>query len=56
MNTVMMSFIAESLEAAPLNNADYPNITRWHKSIQNRPAYQVAEEKGGRNDLTMFVK
>jgi len=52
----MMSFIAESLDAAPLNNADYPNINRWHRSIQDRPAYQTAEGKGGRNDLTMFIK
>lgn len=54
--TVMMSFIAESLEAAPIDASAYPNISRWHKTIQNRPAYQRAEEKGGKNDLTMFVK
>ncbi|GAA5936091.1 bifunctional glutathione transferase/peroxidase [Sporobolomyces koalae] len=53
---VMMSFIAESLEAAPIDQSAYPNIARWHKTIQNRPAYQRAEEKGGKNDLTMFVK
>ena len=53
---VMMSFIAESLEAAPIDSSVYPNISRWHKSIQTRPAYQRAEEKGGKNDLTMFVK
>lgn len=52
----MMSFIAESLEAAPIDSSVYPNISRWHKSIQTRPAYQRAEEKGGKNDLTMFVK
>ncbi|GAA5838980.1 hypothetical protein JCM3766R1_004547 [Sporobolomyces carnicolor] len=53
---IMMSFIAESLEAAPIDSSAYPNISRWHKSLQNRPAYARAEEKGGKNDLTMFVK
>ncbi|GAA5869372.1 hypothetical protein JCM16303_000446 [Sporobolomyces ruberrimus] len=53
---IMMSFIAESLEAAPIDSSAYPNINRWHKSIQSRPKYQIAEEKGGKNDLTMFVK
>ncbi|GAA5988424.1 hypothetical protein JCM5350_005307 [Sporobolomyces pararoseus] len=50
---IMMSFIAESLEAAPIDSSVYPNVSRWHKSIQTRPAYQRAEEKGGKNDLTI---
>ncbi|GAA6061055.1 hypothetical protein JCM10212_000098 [Sporobolomyces blumeae] len=53
---IMMSFIAESLEAAPIDQAPYGNIRRWHQQMQSRAAYQRAEAKGGKNDLTMFVK
>ncbi|GAA5949873.1 hypothetical protein JCM21900_004234 [Sporobolomyces salmonicolor] len=53
---IMMSFIAESLEAAPVDADAYPNIQRWFKAIEARPAWQKAEEKGGKNDLSIFTK
>ncbi|GAA5868502.1 hypothetical protein JCM1840_007021 [Sporobolomyces johnsonii] len=53
---IMMSFIAESLEAAPVNADEYPNIQRWLKAIEARPAWQKAAEKGGKNDMSIFTR
>merc|ERR1711939_521714 len=42
---IMMSFIAEGLA-----------VTRWHAAIQQRPAYQAAEARGGKNNMERFMK
>lgn len=53
---VMMSFIAEGLAVTPLDLTKYPNVTRWHAAIQQRPAYQAAEARGGKNNMERFMK
>lgn len=52
----MMSFVAEILDTAPLDSASYPNITRWHAAMLDRPAYKAALEKGGENNMRRFVQ
>ncbi|GAA6038002.1 hypothetical protein JCM8097_009534 [Rhodosporidiobolus ruineniae] len=53
---IMCSFLAEGLAASPLKQEDYPNVKRWHAALEAREAYKAAEVKGGKNDLTRFVK
>ncbi|BGP14526.1 hypothetical protein JCM10213_005185 [Rhodosporidiobolus nylandii] len=53
---IMMSFIAEALASTPLDASDFPNLRRWHESMQQREAYKKAEEKGGKNDLGRFTR
>ncbi|TKA58450.1 hypothetical protein B0A53_00189 [Rhodotorula sp. CCFEE 5036] len=53
---VMMSFVAEILDTAPIDSASYPNITRWHAAMLDRPAYKAALEKGGENNMRRFVQ
>lgn len=52
----MMSFVAEVMDASPLDAADFPNIARWHASMTARPAYKAALEKGGENNMRRFVQ
>ncbi|BGP54329.1 hypothetical protein JCM8202_000761 [Rhodotorula sphaerocarpa] len=53
---IMMSFVAEVMDASPLAAADFPNIARWHASMTARPAYKAALEKGGENNMRRFVQ
>ncbi|GAA6011251.1 hypothetical protein JCM10207_008278 [Rhodosporidiobolus poonsookiae] len=53
---IMMSFIAEALEMAPVDIADYPNITRWFDAMKKRETYVKAEERGGKNDMGRFLR
>ncbi|GAA5882010.1 hypothetical protein JCM3774_003241 [Rhodotorula dairenensis] len=53
---IMMSFVAEILDTAPIDSAAYPNITRWHAAMLDRPAYKAALEKGGENNMRRFVQ
>ncbi|GAA5884445.1 hypothetical protein JCM6882_005255 [Rhodosporidiobolus microsporus] len=53
---IMMSFIAEGLFATPLSADGYPNIKRWHAAMEQRELYQVAEKKGGKNDMGRFTR
>lgn len=55
-HTVMMMFPCEGLEAGQGNLDKYPNIEKWIRKMQARPAYKRAEQKGGANDLTVFTK
>lgn len=50
----MMVFPVEGLNEQQLK--EYPEIARWYAKVQARPAYKRAEEKGGKNDMTRFVK
>ncbi len=56
LHAVMMSFVAEILDTAPIDSASYPNITRWHAAMLERPAYKAALEKGGENNMRRFVQ
>ncbi|POY72617.1 ER associated glutathione S-transferase [Rhodotorula taiwanensis] len=53
---IMMSFVAEILDASPVNKADFPNISRWHTAMVQRPAYKEALEKGGENNMGRFTQ
>lgn len=51
----MMIFPIEGLESAgELNN--YPSIKSWLERMRARDGYKAAEEKGGKVDLSYFVK
>ena len=43
---INLSFVGDIARAQGLL-ADYPNMTRWIKGLQARPAYRTAIEKGG---------
>ncbi|GAA5998230.1 bifunctional glutathione transferase/peroxidase [Rhodotorula paludigena] len=53
---IMMSFVAEGLEVAPVPSSKYPNITRWHAAVKERAAYKKAETTGGQNNLSVFMQ
>ena len=52
---IMMSFIADGMVAAKTLD-QYPATAAWYKRCTERPAWKRAEEKGGKTDLSTFVK
>jgi glutathione S-transferase len=51
----MVFFVAEGLVASKSLDK-WPNVAAWYKRMQDRPAFKRAEEKGGKNDLSVFLK
>ncbi|ORY72394.1 glutathione S-transferase [Leucosporidium creatinivorum] len=51
----MVFFVAEGLVASK-GLDKWPNVAAWYKRMQARPAFQRAEAKGGKNDLSVFLK
>lgn len=52
---VMVSFIADGMVAAKTLDK-YPATAAWYQRLSERPAWKRAEEKGGKTDLSTFVK
>ncbi|KAK4058541.1 hypothetical protein OIO90_000703 [Microbotryomycetes sp. JL221] len=52
---IMMVFPIEGVDGAGKLD-EFPHIKTWFEKIRQRPAYQRAEEKGGKNDMSGFTK
>lgn len=52
---IMVSFIAEGMQAGKTLE-QYPATAAWFKRCTEREAWKRAEQKGGKNDLSTFVK
>lgn len=54
--SVMLSFVAEAVEALPDNGAQaYPNFLAWHAKLKQRPAYKTADTVGKPNEFSYFL-
>lgn len=51
----MVFFVAEGLVASKSLDK-WPNVAAWYQRMQERPAFKRAEAKGGKNDLSVFLK
>lgn len=52
----MIYFTVEGLQAAKDIETDFPNIAAWFKKCSEREAFKRAEQRGGKNDMTVFLK
>lgn len=53
---LMIYFPVEGLVASKNIEQEYPATAAWFKKCSERPAFKRAEEKGGKNDMKVFLK